>query len=126
MLASFWHAVSPYWSAIGLWTALVVLVAAEMWRPLLEGHEEPRGRIAGNVGMGLINAGLILVLPVSTVVSAEWAARHQLGLMNMIALPAAVVIVGTVLLRSLATYGVHRLSHAVPLFWRVHRVHHSD
>jgi sterol desaturase/sphingolipid hydroxylase (fatty acid hydroxylase superfamily) len=46
--------------------------------------------------------------------------------MNLVALPAVVAIVGTVLLRSLATYGVHRLSHAVPLLWRVHRVHHSD
>jgi sterol desaturase/sphingolipid hydroxylase (fatty acid hydroxylase superfamily) len=32
----------------------------------------------------------------------------------------------TILLRNLATWLVHRVSHAVPLFWRAHRVHHGD
>jgi sterol desaturase/sphingolipid hydroxylase (fatty acid hydroxylase superfamily) len=112
--------------ALPFWGALAALVAIEMWRPLHDWPEEPRGRIAGNVGMGFINAGLTLVLPLSTVVSAGWAAHHHLGLMNLVALPAAIPVVATLLLRSLATYGVHRLSHAVPLLWRVHRVHHSD
>ena len=125
-MAGFSHAVSQWSGALPLWTALILLVAAEMWRPLLDRPEEPRGRIAGNVAMGIVNAGLSLVLPVSTVFSAEWAARHQIGLMNVVVLPTAAAIAATLLLRSLATYGVHRLSHIVPLFWRVHRVHHSD
>src|SRR5206468_11855622 len=45
---------------------------------------------------------------------------------NLIVPPLPVLIAATILLRSLATYGVHRLSHAIPLLWRVHRVHHSD
>jgi sterol desaturase/sphingolipid hydroxylase (fatty acid hydroxylase superfamily) len=31
-----------------------------------------------------------------------------------------------VLVRSLAQYAFHVLSHKVPLLWRLHRVHHSD
>jgi sterol desaturase/sphingolipid hydroxylase (fatty acid hydroxylase superfamily) len=126
MVTGLSRAFSEGWGALPLWGALIALVAAEMWRPLHPPSAEPPGRIAGNVGMGLLNAALTLVLPVSTVVSAEWAARHQLGLMNLIAIPAALLIVATILLRSLATYGVHRLSHAMPLLWRVHRVHHGD
>ena len=126
MVAGFAHMISQYSGALPLWTALIALAGVEMWRPLLDRPDEPRGRIAGNVAMGLINAGLTLALPVSTVFSAEWAARHQIGLMNMVALPVIVTVVATVLLRSLATYGVHRLSHAMPLMWRVHQVHHSD
>ena len=35
------------------------------------------------------------------------------------------VILG-VLLLDFATYGLHRLLHAVPLLWQLHQVHHSD
>lgn len=110
----------------GFWGLLVLIAVAEAWRPLHDGGEEPRGRIAGNVGFGIINATLGAVLPVSTVLPAQWALRHGIGAMNRIALPALLVVAATVLVRSLATYAVHRLSHAVPLLWRVHRVHHSD
>jgi sterol desaturase/sphingolipid hydroxylase (fatty acid hydroxylase superfamily) len=105
---------------------LFLLAAAEMWRPLHVGGGEPGGRIAGNVGLGLINAGLGAVLPLSTVLPAEWAARHGVGLMNAVALPPLAAVAATVLVRNLATYWIHRLSHAVPLLWRVHRVHHAD
>ncbi|MDB5691387.1 MAG: sterol desaturase [Alphaproteobacteria bacterium] len=106
--------------------SLLVLAAAEAWWPLRRDSAGPPGRLGGNIGMGLINALLTVVLPVSTVVSAGWAARHQIGLMNLVALPVPIVIVATLLLRSFATYANHRLSHAVPLLWRVHRVHHAD
>jgi sterol desaturase/sphingolipid hydroxylase (fatty acid hydroxylase superfamily) len=115
------------WLAFGaFWTLLFLLAAAELWRPLHEGKEEPSGRIPGNIALGLANAGLGLLLPLSTVLPAAWAARHGVGLLNRIALPAVVVIVATVLLRNLATWLIHRASHAVPLFWRAHRVHHGD
>lgn len=35
-------------------------------------------------------------------------------------------VLGVVLLRDFLGYWQHRLFHAVPLFWRAHRVHHSD
>jgi sterol desaturase/sphingolipid hydroxylase (fatty acid hydroxylase superfamily) len=105
---------------------LVLLTVAEMWRPLHVGRDEPKGRIGGNVAMGVINAGLGSLLPVSSVLAAAWAAQHGAGLMNRIALPVVVVIIATVVVRNLATYAIHRLSHAVPLLWRFHRVHHAD
>jgi sterol desaturase/sphingolipid hydroxylase (fatty acid hydroxylase superfamily) len=42
------------------------------------------------------------------------------------ALPLWVGIPVTVLLLDLAKYGTHRLFHAIPWLWRIHRVHHSD
>jgi len=39
--------------------------------------------------------------------------------------PATVTVAG-VLVLDFADYWRHRISHSVPLLWRVHRVHHSD
>jgi sterol desaturase/sphingolipid hydroxylase (fatty acid hydroxylase superfamily) len=108
------------------WVALIALAAAEAWRPLRAYGAEPAGRIPGNIAMGLINAAIAFLLPVSTVFSAEWAALHGFGLLNQLSLPAAAVAAATVAVRSLATYLNHRLSHRWPWLWRIHRVHHAD
>jgi sterol desaturase/sphingolipid hydroxylase (fatty acid hydroxylase superfamily) len=41
-------------------------------------------------------------------------------------LPLWVGVLLTVLLLDLSKYATHRLFHAIPWLWRVHRVHHSD
>jgi sterol desaturase/sphingolipid hydroxylase (fatty acid hydroxylase superfamily) len=117
---------APWLLFFGFWAILCLFAAAESWRPLHRWREEPDGRIAGNVGFGVINAAIGAALPVSTVVPAQWAAVHGVGLMNRVAVPFAAAAIATILVRSLATYVMHRLSHAVPLLWRVHHVHHSD
>jgi sterol desaturase/sphingolipid hydroxylase (fatty acid hydroxylase superfamily) len=126
MLSNFLPSGAPWIPLTAFGVPLLLLAAAEMWRPLHVGREEPKGRIGGNVAMGVINAGLGALLPVSTVIAAGWAARHDVGLMNEVALPALAIVAATVAIRNLATYAVHRLSHAVPFLWRVHRVHHAD
>ena len=108
------------------WPILIAVAAAEMWRPLYVGRGEPASRIPVNVGFGLINAGIAAILPLSTVLAAAWAAQRDIGLLNLIGAPLLVAAAATVAIRSLATYAVHRASHAVPLFWRFHRVHHAD
>lgn len=32
----------------------------------------------------------------------------------------------TILARSFSQYWLHRASHAIPILWRLHRIHHSD
>ena len=51
---------------------------------------------------------------------------HQLGLLNYIHLPFTVSFIAGMLMIDFWDYGVHQLQHRVPLFWRFHRVHHSD
>ncbi|MEA3064178.1 MAG: hypothetical protein QOJ27_613 [Sphingomonadales bacterium] len=108
------------------WPVLVAIAAAELCWPLYIGRNEPPSRIPVNVALGLVNAGLAVLLPLSTVLPAQWAARQPVGLLNLAGAPLLVAAVATVTVRSLASYGVHRLSHAVPLLWRIHRVHHVD
>jgi sterol desaturase/sphingolipid hydroxylase (fatty acid hydroxylase superfamily) len=111
---------------VGFWVVLALLAIAELWRPLHARGREPRGRVGANIGLGLINAALSLVLPLSTVLPAEWAARQGVGVMNWIHLWFPLAVGLTWLLRNLATWLIHRASHAIPLFWRAHRVHHAD
>ena len=48
------------------------------------------------------------------------------GLFNILPLPAWLAIPAAVLLLDLTIYGQHVAFHAVPLLWRLHRMHHAD
>jgi len=52
--------------------------------------------------------------------------RPWLGLFNVVALPSWAAILLVVVLLDLAIYFQHVLFHAVPVLWRLHRVHHAD
>lgn len=56
----------------------------------------------------------------------NWIDTHQFGLFNWIAVPFWVKIIAGVILIDMADYWIHRIDHRSPLFWRQHRVHHSD
>ena len=108
------------------WLLLFGLLACEALLPLHRAPAEPKGRLTANFGLGLLNAALFATLPLSTVIAADWAEERGVGAMNALAVPAAASFAATILLRSLAAYGLHRLAHRVPLLWRMHRVHHAD
>jgi sterol desaturase/sphingolipid hydroxylase (fatty acid hydroxylase superfamily) len=48
------------------------------------------------------------------------------GLLNTTALPAWLEVAAAVVVLDLAIYFQHVLFHAVPLLWRLHRMHHAD
>jgi sterol desaturase/sphingolipid hydroxylase (fatty acid hydroxylase superfamily) len=55
-----------------------------------------------------------------------WASENQIGLMYLIDLPLWLKVIVGVMCLDLTSYWFHRLAHASPLLWRLHRVHHSD
>lgn len=83
-------------------------------------------RLLANFGLGITNSILALLLPFSTVTTAELARQNHLGLLNHVAMPWLAGFLLLVALRTLAAYLFHRASHAVPLLWRFHRIHHTD
>ena len=105
---------------------LVALLALEAFMPIHRTPREEKGRLVANFGLGLLNAGLFAALPLSSVLAAAWAARHGIGLFNLLAIPSAVAFAATIVLRSLLAYGLHVAAHRVPVLWRMHRVHHAD
>lgn len=112
--------------AAALFGLLIVLLALEAVRPIHRTPHEAKGRLVANFGLGLLNAGLLAALPLSSVVAAAWAARHGVGLFNLVAIPGMVAFAATIVLRSLLAYTLHVAAHRVPILWRMHRVHHAD
>lgn len=56
----------------------------------------------------------------------EWIDKNHIGLFNLINIPYYVEVVLGIFLVDFVNYWTHRLNHNVELFWRLHRVHHSD
>lgn len=108
------------------WLLLLALVALELKLPIHRTPKEGKGRLVANFGLGAVNFSLFALLPLSSVLPAEYARQEGLGLLNALALPVAAAFVLTILARSLTSYALHVLAHHVPLLWRMHRVHHSD
>lgn len=69
---------------------------------------------------------LRILFPAAAVGAAIFAEANGGGLFQVINAPGVVAILGSVILLDLVIYLQHRLFHAVPLLWRLHRVHHAD
>ncbi|MEX0936850.1 MAG: sterol desaturase family protein [Pirellulales bacterium] len=84
-------------------------------------------RWGSNLGLVFLNSFLLrLVAPVGAVGVALFAEATGWGLFQTIDLPYWITVMGSVLLLDLAIYLQHVMFHAVPLFWRLHMVHHAD
>jgi sterol desaturase/sphingolipid hydroxylase (fatty acid hydroxylase superfamily) len=53
-------------------------------------------------------------------------AERRWGLLNNLPMPWWTTVVASVILLDLAIYLQHVMFHAVPVLWRVHRMHHAD
>jgi sterol desaturase/sphingolipid hydroxylase (fatty acid hydroxylase superfamily) len=121
-----WDDAGDWWGLGAFLLLLALLAVAELIIPARQVAREDARRLPTNFGFGLINGGLAAMLPLSAVIAAEWARGEGIGLFNLVAVPAPITITATVLLRSLLAYLLHRLFHASPWLWRIHRVHHCD
>ena len=81
----------------------------------------------------LRNLGLSLLGFIANGLAGTWLAfwllmvqQHQWGLLNLLHFGVAPNIVAGIFLVDLDMYIEHRISHKVPLLWRLHQVHHSD
>ena len=67
-----------------------------------------------------------LLFPAAAVGIAIWAQVQGFGLFNLIAAPPWLAVIVSIIVLDFAVWLSHLLSHKVPLFWRFHRMHHSD
>lgn len=59
--------------------------------------------------------------------TSDWAIRHQIGLLQMIALPLwAQTVVGLLGLDLIGAWLAHWTQHKTKFLWRFHLIHHSD
>lgn len=80
-----------------------------------------------NIGIVILNSVIArLVFPTATVGVAAAAAAHGWGLFNQVEAPFGLAVLASLVALDLAIYFQHVMFHAVPLLWRLHRVHHAD
>lgn len=108
------------------WILLIAMAAIELLRPGRAPRIRPGPRIAVNIGLGIVNAALVLLPFLSEIALAEFVRQQQIGLLNRFALPVWATLLAGLLLFDLGYYARHRIEHQWPLLWRLHRVHHSD
>ncbi len=81
----------------------------------------------GNLGIVFLSSGLArLVMPILPMALAALAAEQGWGLFNLFTVPIWVAVVGSVIFLDFFIYLQHVMVHAVPLLWRLHRMHHAD
>jgi sterol desaturase/sphingolipid hydroxylase (fatty acid hydroxylase superfamily) len=103
--------------------ALLTLLVAERRAPATASGRAGWAHDARNLALGVLNGCLgiglaLLVLPPFPTPGG--------GLLGLLGLSGVAAFLGAFLLLDLWMYAWHRLVHAVPILWRVHRMHHSD
>jgi sterol desaturase/sphingolipid hydroxylase (fatty acid hydroxylase superfamily) len=84
-------------------------------------------RWPSNLGIVALDTALVrLSFPISAIALAFVSEQRGWGLLNNVELPGWAVIALAVLALDLAIYLQHVLFHAVPVLWRLHRMHHAD
>lgn len=66
------------------------------------------------------------IIPITFISSAFLAEQNDWGLFNLFEFNWILLGLLTLLLRGFISFLTHFLAHKIPLFWRVHRVHHLD
>ena len=104
---------------------LAIMLALESIWPRRTSMQRTQ-RWPGNFSIVACNALLLAALPITAVQASVFAVSHQFGLLNVVEWSLGVKMIVTVLVLDLAIYWQHRVFHMTPMFWRIHRMHHSD
>ncbi len=84
-------------------------------------------RWINNLGLVFFNSFILrLVFPAAAVGVALFAREQGWGLLNYYEVPYGLAVIGSIVVMDFIIYLQHVMVHAVPLFWRLHRVHHAD
>ena len=116
--------------AIRLTAFASILAAMAAWEAFAPRREQRIGRVTrwpSNMAVVALNTLLLrLAFPMTAVSLALLAEVRHWGLFHTFGVPAWVAIPLAVILLDLTVYLQHVLFHAVPAFWRLHRMHHAD
>ncbi len=88
----------------------------------------PKGRRwLTNWGIVVFDSVLVrLVMPILPIGVALYSSEQGWGLLNWIALPGWLSVLIAFVVLDFAIWLQHLISHVVPIFWRLHQVHHAD
>ena len=116
------------WLRVGAFGGVLLLLLAvqDLW-PRRSTPMHRRRRWTANLSLVVLDVLLArLLIPLGAVGTAVWADVHGYGVFARVDGPPAAEAAVSFLALDLLIYWQHRLFHAIPLFWRLHRMHHSD
>ena len=84
-------------------------------------------RWSSNLGIVVLNTiSLRLIFPVAAIGVSGYAMSRGWGVFNILQLPNWIEVALSIVALDFIIYWQHVVFHKVPLFWRLHRVHHTD
>jgi sterol desaturase/sphingolipid hydroxylase (fatty acid hydroxylase superfamily) len=84
-------------------------------------------RWANNLGLVFLNSFILrLLFPAAAVGVALVAEQRNWGVLNFYEVPFMLSVAITIIAMDFIIYLQHVMVHAIPVLWRLHRVHHAD
>lgn len=84
-------------------------------------------RWGNNIGLVFFNSFVVrLLFPVAAIGMAVFANQQGWGLFNYKEVPILLAVVASIVILDFVIYLQHVMVHAIPILWRIHRVHHAD
>jgi len=106
---------------------LILMAAWELVAPRRPLTTSKASRWLSNLGIVVMDTLAVrLILSVQAVGLALFVEAHGWGILNNVILPPWMKIILGVLGLDLVIYLQHAMFHALPVFWRLHRMHHTD
>ncbi len=106
---------------------LALMMFLELIAPKRALSQSRAVRWYANLGIVALNTVVLrLLFPVAAVGLAALAADRGWGLFNNFSVPYWLAVAASVAILDFAIYLQHVMVHAVPLLWRLHRMHHAD
>ena len=113
---------------LGFFVGTFALMA--LWEVLAPRRSLTVGKVlrwVNNLGLVALNTLLLrLLFPAAAVGMAAFAAQQGWGVLNYAEPPFWVAVLIAVIALDFVIWLQHVMVHAIPLLWRLHRVHHAD
>ena len=117
-------------ASIRLGCFLSILVIMAIWEVLAPRRQLTVSKLmrwTNNIGLVVFNTVVLrLIFPAAAVGVAAYADSHSWGVLHVWQPPFWLAVMITIIAMDFIIYLQHVLVHAVPLLWRLHRVHHAD
>lgn len=117
-------------AAVRMGTFVSVFALMALWEvltPRREWHIGKGYRWLNNLAIVVLDTVLVRVLfPAAAVGTALFVEAEGWGLLGLLDVPYWLVVVLAVIVLDFAIWVQHVLFHAVPVLWRLHRMHHAD
>ncbi|TDO96279.1 sterol desaturase family protein [Marinomonas balearica] len=103
-----------------------VLIALIVWQRYSPRSTLRKWKTRWRHNLLLFTSGILVVRIIQPVLLSVVAYSFHDGLLTYIAAPSLLATLIGIVLLDLIIYWQHRAFHTIPIFWRLHRVHHTD